>query len=78
MFYWAYAIGLAVVVAITTAKTLGGFSDLQLMHRVMRPFYNDHTAYGAALAFIPAGTARPRAPAGATLAFALECFFAIL
>lgn len=52
MFYWAYALGLAAVVAITTAKTLGGFSDLQLMHRVMRPFYNDHTAYGCVIALM--------------------------
>ncbi|MBP3763187.1 MAG: O-antigen ligase family protein [Bacteroidales bacterium] len=55
-FYWAYALGLAVVVAITTAKTLGNFSDLQTLHRVMRPFYNDHTAYGCVLAlFLPIG-----------------------
>lgn len=52
MFYWAYAISLAAVVALTTAKTLGGFSDLQLMHRVMRPFYNDHTAYGCVIALM--------------------------
>ncbi len=53
-FYAAYAAGLAIVAMITTAKTLGNFSDLQTLHRVMRPFYNDHTAYGCVLAlFIP-------------------------
>ncbi len=52
MFYWAYALALGAVVALTTAKTLGGFSDLQLMHRVMRPFYNDHTAYGCVIALM--------------------------
>ena len=53
-FFWCYAIGLAVVVLITTVKTVGHFSDLQTLHRVMRPFYNDHTAYGCVLAlFLP-------------------------
>ncbi len=54
-FYWAYAIGLGIVILIATTKTLGNFSDLQTLHRVMRPFYNDHTAYGCAIALmIPA------------------------
>ena len=51
-FYWAYAIGLAAVILIATSKTLGNFSDLQTLHRVMRPFYNDHTAYGCAIALM--------------------------
>ena len=51
-FYWAYAIGLGVVILIATSKTLGNFSDLQTLHRVMRPFYNDHTAYGCAIALL--------------------------
>lgn len=51
-FYWAYAIGLGIVILIATAKTLGNFSDLQTLHRVMRPFYNDHTAYGCAIALL--------------------------
>lgn len=51
-FYWAYAIGLGVVILIATSKTLGNFSDLQTLHRVMRPFYNDHTAYGCAIALM--------------------------
>lgn len=54
-FFWAYAIGLGIVILIATSKTLGNFSDLQTLHRVMRPFYNDHTAYGCAIALmIPA------------------------
>ncbi|MCR4659885.1 MAG: O-antigen ligase family protein [Bacteroidales bacterium] len=54
-FFWAYGIGLITVVLIATAKTLGNFSDLQTLHHVMQPFYNDHTAYGCALAlFLPA------------------------
>ena len=54
-FFWCYAIGLIVVIAISTIKTVGSFSDLQTLHRVMRPFYNDHTAYGCVIAlFVPA------------------------
>ena len=53
-FYWAYAISLAVIVAITSHKTFNSYGDLQMLHRVMRPFYNDHTAYGCVIAlFIP-------------------------
>ncbi|MBR0169930.1 MAG: O-antigen ligase family protein [Bacteroidales bacterium] len=51
-FFWAYAIGLGTVILIATSKTLGNFSDLQTLHRVMRPFYNDHTAYGCAIALM--------------------------
>lgn len=54
-FFWAYAIGLISIVAISTIKTTGGFSDLQTLHHVMKPFYNDHTAYGCVIAlFLPA------------------------
>lgn len=54
-FFWCYAIGLIAVIAIATTKTVGNFSDLQTLHRVMKPFYNDHTAYGCAIAlFLPA------------------------
>ena len=51
-FFWAYAIGLGVVILIATTKTLGNFSDLQTLHRVMQPFYNDHTAYGCVIALL--------------------------
>lgn len=51
-FFNCYAIGLAVIVLITTYKhALSGF-DEHYAHWVMSPFYNDHTAYGAALAFM--------------------------
>ena len=54
-FFWCYAIGLIVVIFISTLKTIPHLGDLQTLHRVMRPFYNDHTAYGAVIAlFIPA------------------------
>lgn len=53
-FYWCYAISLVVIIFITTLKTFSNFSDLQTMHRVMKPFYNDHTAYGVTIAmFVP-------------------------
>ena len=53
-FFWCYAFSLIVVVLISTVKTVSNFSDLQTLHRVMKPFYNDHTAYGVAIAlFVP-------------------------
>lgn len=55
-FVFCYAFSLVVVVLISTAKTLGNFHDLQTLHRVMKPFYNDHTAYGCVIAlFTPVG-----------------------
>lgn len=51
-FWGAYGIGLAAVIIITTIKTIGNYSDLQTMHRVMQPFYNDHTAYGCIIALM--------------------------
>lgn len=51
---WCYAFSLVVVILISTMKTFGSFHDLQTLHRVMRPFYNDHTAYGCVIAlFVP-------------------------
>lgn len=50
-FFNCYAIGLAVVVLITTAKSLAVGLDSHSMHWIMEPFYNDHTAYGCVLAF---------------------------
>lgn len=50
-YFNCYAVALAVVVLITTYKhALSGF-DEDYAHWVMCPFYNDHTAYGAILAF---------------------------
>lgn len=54
-FFWCYAAALVVVILISTAKTFGNYHDLQTLHRVMQPFYNDHTAYGCVIAlFLPA------------------------
>ena len=51
-YFNCYAIGLSVIVLITTYKhALSGF-DEHYAHYVMSPFYNDHAAYGAALAFM--------------------------
>jgi len=51
-YFNCYAIGLAIIVCITTYKhAISGF-DEHYAHWVMTPFYNDHTAYGAALAFM--------------------------
>lgn len=53
-FFWCYAVSLIVVILISTIKTVSNFSDLQTLHRVMQPFYNDHTAYGVTIAlFVP-------------------------
>jgi O-antigen ligase len=50
-FISCYAIGLGGVILITSAKfAIQGFSKHN-MHWIMNPFYNDHTAYGAAIAF---------------------------
>lgn len=50
-YFNCYALGLAIVVLITTYKhAMSGF-DERYAHWVMSPFYNDHTAYGAILAF---------------------------
>lgn len=53
-FLWLYILGLTIVVLYTLVRHAGyGFSE-KAGHWVMSPFYNDHTAYGAALAmFIP-------------------------
>ena len=54
-FYWFYVAGLVVVIIIATVKTAGDFTDLQTLqtlHHVMRPYYNDHTAYGCAIALM--------------------------
>jgi putative inorganic carbon (HCO3(-)) transporter len=49
-----YLLGLLIVIAQTTVKHAGfGFSD-EVSNWIMTPFYNDHTAYGAAIAmFLP-------------------------
>ena len=50
-FFDSYMIGLVIVVIYTTIHhAIWGFTEFS-GHWVMSPFYNDHTAYGAVLAF---------------------------
>lgn len=50
-FIWLYIIPFIIVIFYATYRHLGyGLWDKQAAHFVMDPFYNDHTAYGAALA----------------------------
>jgi O-antigen ligase len=47
-----YMAGLAIVICIATGKlALAGFPD-KGVHWIMSPYYNDHTAYGAAIALL--------------------------
>jgi len=54
-FLWSYIIALAIVVVYTLYNHAGyGLIAQKAAHWVVRPFYNDHTEYGAALAlFLP-------------------------
>ncbi len=55
-FIWLYAISLVIVIIYTTyAHSTYGF-DEKVGHWVMKPFYNDHTSYGAALAIFSVAT----------------------
>ena len=49
-FIWLYMISLCIVVVYTTINHAKYGFDGDSAHWVMSPFYNDHTAYGAALA----------------------------
>ena len=49
-FIWLYMAGLIIVVLYTIANHAAHGFDGDTAHWVMSPFYNDHTAYGAALA----------------------------
>lgn len=55
VFLWCYILAFTIVVIYTLYNHAGyGFFSQRAAHWVVRPFYNDHTAYGAALAmFIP-------------------------
>lgn len=57
VFIWLYVVAMTGIVFFTIIKHASfGFNE-DIGHWVMRPFYNDHTAYGAMLAlFIPALT----------------------
>jgi len=54
-YIWAYVAGFLIVIIYTISNhSQYGLFDQQMAHSVMRPFYNDHTSYGAMLAmFIP-------------------------
>jgi len=54
-YVWLYTIPLMIVIFYSTYRHLGyGLWDKQAAHFVMDPFYNDHTAYGAAIAmYVP-------------------------
>ena len=50
-YVWFYIFPLIIVIFYSTYRHLGyGLWDKQAAHFVMDPFYNDHTAYGAAVA----------------------------
>jgi len=46
---YAFALGIVIIIA-TTKFAFTGFAK-RGMHWIMNPYYNDHTAYGAAIAF---------------------------
>ena len=50
-FFLCYASGLAIIVCITTYKHIAWADVRKVAYWVMSPYYNDHTAYGAILAF---------------------------
>lgn len=53
-FIWLYTLSLLIVIGYTLFRHAGYGFDEETGHWVMDPFYNDHTAYGAAIAmFIP-------------------------
>lgn len=50
-FIWLYLIPLVGVVIYSTVKHAGYGFDSDTAHWIMSPFYNDHTSYGAMIAF---------------------------
>ena len=63
-FSWLYVCGLILVIFFTIIKHSQFGFDEDIGHWVMRPFYNDHTQYGAMLAFfIPVMVAFSFSPA---------------
>ncbi|MCD4734832.1 MAG: O-antigen ligase family protein [Bacteroidales bacterium] len=51
LFIWLYCISFTIVILYSLIKHAGYGFDEDSGHWVMTPFYNDHTAYGAMLAF---------------------------
>ena len=54
LFSWLYAIPLCIVIIYSTYRLYTWAFEEQAAHWVMDPFFNDHTAYGAAISlFVP-------------------------
>ncbi|HNR20537.1 MAG TPA: O-antigen ligase family protein [Bacteroidia bacterium] len=54
LFAWLHIAALLIVIAYSITIHAGGNFNQQLAHHAMTPFYNDHTAYAAAIAlFLP-------------------------
>jgi len=52
-YVWMYIISFSIVIVYTLIRHAAYGLDSQVMaHRVMNPFYKDHTSYGATLAFL--------------------------
>lgn len=50
-YFWAYILGLAIVIVWTVYQHYLNAFDEQAAHWVMSPFFKDHTSYGALMAF---------------------------
>ncbi|KPK84515.1 MAG: hypothetical protein AMS27_09695 [Bacteroides sp. SM23_62_1] len=52
-YIWVYIIPMLVIIFVVLVKmSTYGFFNQRAAHSVVRPFFNDHTAYGASLAFL--------------------------
>jgi O-antigen ligase len=51
IFSWMYMLSLSLVIIYTTIKHSAYAFDEDIGHWIMDPFYNDHTSYGAMIAF---------------------------
>lgn len=51
-FFWLYIGGFSLVIAYTIAMHSANGFDQESANWIMGPFFNDHTSYGAALAFL--------------------------
>ena len=51
-FFWLYLAGFLIVIIYTIVSHSGYNFDQESANWIMNPFFNDHTSYGAALAFV--------------------------
>ena len=51
-YIWAYSISLSIVVFITLTKHSAFLFSHETAYIIMQPFFDDHTSYGAVLAFV--------------------------